>query len=111
MASTRCNAKDVLRRKIPIVAWLPEYSWTKLFQDSLAGLTVGLTAIPQGIAYAIVAGLPPQVTTTKIYITFLEQFPIRIFATFTHLYFLFSMDCTAVSWEVLFMSFLVAQKM
>jgi len=29
----------------------------------LAGLTVGLTAIPQGIAYAIVAGLPAQVGT------------------------------------------------
>ena len=28
--------------------------------DLIAGLTVGLTVIPQGIAYAIVAGLPPQ---------------------------------------------------
>lgn len=26
----------------------------------MAGLTVGLTAIPQGIAYAVVAGLEPQ---------------------------------------------------
>lgn len=30
--------------------------------DMLAGLTVGLTAIPQGIAYAVVAGLEPQVS-------------------------------------------------
>ena len=26
----------------------------------IAGVTVGLTVIPQGIAYAVVAGLPPQ---------------------------------------------------
>lgn len=29
--------------------------------DLVAGLTVGLTVIPQGIAYALVAELPPQV--------------------------------------------------
>ncbi|EEB12740.1 sulfate transporter, putative [Pediculus humanus corporis] len=32
----------------------------KISSDLLAGLTVGLTAIPQGIAYAVVAGLEPQ---------------------------------------------------
>ncbi|XP_032676885.1 sodium-independent sulfate anion transporter-like isoform X2 [Odontomachus brunneus] len=58
--SRSCNLKGVLVRRIPILAWLPLYSWTKLLQDTLAGLTVGLTAIPQGIAYAIVAGLPAQ---------------------------------------------------
>ncbi|XP_034940504.1 sodium-independent sulfate anion transporter-like isoform X2 [Chelonus insularis] len=52
--------RDCLLKKIPILGWLPLYSWSKLLQDSLAGLTVGLTAIPQGIAYAVVAGLPPQ---------------------------------------------------
>ncbi|XP_014470113.1 PREDICTED: sodium-independent sulfate anion transporter-like isoform X2 [Dinoponera quadriceps] len=58
--SRSCNLKGVLVRRIPILAWLPLYSWSKLLQDTLAGLTVGLTAIPQGIAYAIVAGLPAQ---------------------------------------------------
>lgn len=29
--------------------------------DLIAGLTVGLTVIPQGLAYAVVAGLQPQV--------------------------------------------------
>lgn len=37
------------------LAWLP--------QDALAGFTVGLTAIPQSIAYGIVAGLNPEVTS------------------------------------------------
>ena len=27
----------------------------------IAGLTVGLTVIPQGLAYSVIAGLPPQV--------------------------------------------------
>lgn len=57
----RPDLKQLLLRRIPILAWLPLYSWSKLLQDILAGLTVGLTAIPQGIAYAIVAGLPAQV--------------------------------------------------
>ncbi|XP_043482167.1 sodium-independent sulfate anion transporter-like isoform X1 [Leptopilina heterotoma] len=58
--SSRCDVKDVLRRRIPIIAWLPNYSINKFLQDCLAGFTVGLTVIPQGIAYAIVAGLPAQ---------------------------------------------------
>lgn len=61
--SRSCNLKGLFLRRIPILAWLPLYSWGKLLQDILAGLTVGLTAIPQGIAYAIVAGLPAQVRT------------------------------------------------
>ena len=28
--------------------------------DAIAGITVGLTIIPQGIAYSYIAGLPPQ---------------------------------------------------
>ncbi|XP_054987837.1 sodium-independent sulfate anion transporter isoform X1 [Sorex araneus] len=49
-----------LRRRLPVLAWLPHYSlrWLKL--DLIAGLSVGLTVIPQGLAYAEVAGLPPQ---------------------------------------------------
>ena len=55
------RVKAVLRRRLPICEWLPQYTSSKLLQDSLAGITVGLTAIPQGIAYAVVAGLPAEV--------------------------------------------------
>lgn len=61
MPPSACKPKEILRRRLPIIVWLPLYTWNKLFQDCLAGLTVGLTAIPQGIAYAVVAGLPAQV--------------------------------------------------
>jgi SulP family sulfate permease len=48
-----------IKEHIPILQWLPNYkkSWFK--GDLYAGLTVGVILIPQGIAYAIIAGLPP----------------------------------------------------
>lgn len=54
-----CSRKT-LRNRLPIVEWLPKYRREDLLADFVAGLTVGLTAIPQGIAYAVVAGLEPQ---------------------------------------------------
>lgn len=54
------NRKEICLNRVPILKWLPTYKLNYLFHDFVAGFTVGLTAIPQGIAYAIVAGLPPQ---------------------------------------------------
>lgn len=51
---------DGLKRKLPITNWLPSYPMSYFLQDVVAGISVGLTAIPQGIAIAAVAGLPPQ---------------------------------------------------
>jgi sodium-independent sulfate anion transporter 11 len=31
-----------------------------LFQDAIAGITVGMLIVPQGIAYAKIANLDPQ---------------------------------------------------
>ncbi|NXM89485.1 S2611 protein, partial [Oenanthe oenanthe] len=44
----------------PILRWLPRYSRAWLPLDLLAGLAVGLTAVPQALAYAELAGLPVQ---------------------------------------------------
>jgi hypothetical protein len=57
---------ELLRRPFPILKWLPSYNWDFAVYDVIAGITVGLTTIPQGIAYAAVAGLPLQVKK-KIY--------------------------------------------
>lgn len=46
---------------MPILAWLPKYNSEKLLSDVIAGITVGLTVMPQGLAYATLAGLEPQV--------------------------------------------------
>jgi SulP family sulfate permease len=48
-----------IKKIIPILEWLPNYN-TSLFKgDLFAGITVGIVLIPQGIAYALIAGLPP----------------------------------------------------
>eukprot|EP00966_Prymnesium_polylepis_P297661 6877447-Prymnesium_polylepis.1 len=44
---------------IPITKWGPHYSRALLRADVMAGLTVGVVLIPQGVAYAMLAELPP----------------------------------------------------
>ena len=48
-----------LKRLIPILEWLPSYTGSKFKGDFVAGITVAIILIPQGIAYALIAGLPP----------------------------------------------------
>ncbi len=48
-----------LKKHIPILQWLPNYKRSWLKSDLFAGMTIGVILIPQGIAYAIIAGLPP----------------------------------------------------
>ncbi|KAM5151342.1 sodium-independent sulfate anion transporter isoform 2-T3 [Callospermophilus lateralis] len=55
-----CCSPAAMQRRLPILAWLPDYSLQWLKMDFIAGLSVGLTVIPQALAYAEVAGLPPQ---------------------------------------------------
>lgn len=43
----------------PIVSWLSSYKKDNVRGDVFAGLTVGIMLIPQGMAYAMIAGLPP----------------------------------------------------
>ncbi|XP_053816406.1 sodium-independent sulfate anion transporter isoform X11 [Vidua chalybeata] len=55
MPRSRCP-----RPALPVLRWLPRYSRAWLPLDLLAGLAVGLTTVPQALAYAELAGLPPQ---------------------------------------------------
>ncbi|MCB0557710.1 MAG: solute carrier family 26 protein [Lewinellaceae bacterium] len=50
--------KDI-RTYIPILDWLPKYKKSYLRGDLLAGLTVGVMLVPQGMAYGLLAGLTP----------------------------------------------------
>ncbi len=49
-----------LKRNIPILSWLPAYDRSWLNADVIAGLTVWGLIVPQSMAFAGVAGLPPQ---------------------------------------------------
>ncbi|MCH7414683.1 solute carrier family 26 protein [Belliella sp. R4-6] len=48
-----------IKSYLPILEWLPNYKKTDLQGDLSAGLTVGIMLIPQGMAYAMLAGLEP----------------------------------------------------
>ena len=48
-----------LKQVFPILDWLPNYQRSFLGGDLTAGLTVGVLLIPQGMAYALIAGMPP----------------------------------------------------
>ncbi|KAG5888756.1 hypothetical protein JTB14_021502 [Gonioctena quinquepunctata] len=49
-----------LQKFVPLLSWSKEYDIDKAVSDLVAGITVGLTLIPQSIAYASLAGLEPQ---------------------------------------------------
>ncbi|CAL7940636.1 unnamed protein product [Xylocopa violacea] len=62
-ARRRCRSactKKTIYKRVPILNWLPRYNTQDALGDFVAGVTVGLTVIPQSLAYANVAGLPPQ---------------------------------------------------
>lgn len=48
-----------LKKTFKIVDWLPHYGLSKFRGDLSAGLTTGIMFIPQGMAYAVIAGVPP----------------------------------------------------
>ena len=48
-------------RLIPITAWLKKYTRQDFNSDVFAGIITAILFVPQGIAYAMLAGLPPQV--------------------------------------------------
>ncbi|KAH8399187.1 hypothetical protein KR215_003782 [Drosophila sulfurigaster] len=45
---------------LPGIKWLHGYTAQDAVADLIAGITVGLTVLPQGLAYATLAGLEPQ---------------------------------------------------
>jgi SulP family sulfate permease len=49
-----------LARYIPMLAWLPHYDRAWLAVDIVAGLTLWGLVVPEAMAYAGIAGLPPQ---------------------------------------------------
>ncbi|KAK5829065.1 sulfate transporter family-domain-containing protein [Linnemannia elongata] len=54
------NTPRYVTERLPIIKWLPKYNRNWAFRDAVAGITVGLIVVPQGMSYAKIAGLQVQ---------------------------------------------------
>ena len=66
---------------MPILAWLPTYERGSLRFDAIAGATVWGLLVPEMIAYAGLAGLPPQAGLYTLLVTLVAY---AIFGTSRH---------------------------
>lgn len=71
-----------LSRWVPILAWLPRYDRSSLPFDAIAGLTLWGLVVPEGMAYAGIAGLPPQAGLYTLTVSLLVY---ALFGTSRHL--------------------------
>jgi sulfate permease, SulP family len=55
------NSQHWLVQRLPFLVWMRQYKRAELPGDMVAGLTVATMLIPQSMAYALLAGLPPIV--------------------------------------------------
>jgi len=58
----------------PFLDWISSYKKTDFVKDLLAGITVGIVLVPQGMAYAMIAGLPP------VHGLYASLFPVLVYA-------------------------------
>lgn len=75
--SGHCTAmlsRDFWHGLFPIIKWMSKYSWKEQFLgDFMAGCTVAIMHIPQGMGYALLGGVPPII---GLYMAF---FPVLIY--------------------------------
>lgn len=76
-AAARRSASDRWQRLLPCLNW-PRPDRALLKGEALAGLTVGLMVIPQGVAYAALAGMP---LVTGIYVSLLPALVAVLFSS------------------------------
>ncbi|XP_033215482.1 sodium-independent sulfate anion transporter-like [Belonocnema kinseyi] len=60
VAKSSSKNKNVCAKYVPVLNWLPKYTKFQAVSDFVAGITIGLTMIPQSISYAALAGLSSQ---------------------------------------------------
>ena len=51
---------SLLLRLFPFLRWWPMVNRDTLRADAMAGLTGGIVLVPQGVAFATIAGMPPE---------------------------------------------------
>ncbi|XP_076410234.1 solute carrier family 26 member 10 isoform X1 [Peromyscus maniculatus bairdii] len=69
------GAWRVLLARVPPLRWVPHYRWRAwLLGDAVAGVTVGVVHVPQGMAFALLTSVPP---VFGLYTSF---FPVLIYS-------------------------------
>ncbi|CUH69803.1 putative sulfate transporterc/MT1781 [Thalassovita autumnalis] len=69
---------ETLRRNLPILNWAKDYDRDTLTSDLVAAVIVTIMLIPQSLAYALLAGLPPEM---GLYASILPLVAYAIFGT------------------------------
>ncbi|XP_056589312.1 solute carrier family 26 member 10 [Triplophysa dalaica] len=78
----RCSCSQVdcahlLKKRVPVCNWLPKYKLRKwILGDIVAGLTVGIVHIPQGMAFALLTSVAP------VYGLYTSFFPVVLYMIF-----------------------------
>jgi SulP family sulfate permease len=78
-------------RIFPFIHWLPRVNRDSLRDDLIAGLTNAVIVLPQGVAFALIAGMPPE------YGLYTAIVPAIIAALFGSSFHLISGPTTAIS--------------
>lgn len=68
---TAAGVKRYFRSLFPFLSWIFHYNLTWLSGDLIAGITVGFVVVPQGMAYALLAQLPPEFGLYTSFVGFL----------------------------------------
>uniref|UniRef100_A0A3B4UYR4 Solute carrier family 26 member 5 n=1 Tax=Seriola dumerili TaxID=41447 RepID=A0A3B4UYR4_SERDU len=71
------RAKAAALSFLPILTWLPSYPVKQyLFSDVVSGLSTGVVQLPQGLAYAMLAAVPP------VYGLYSSFYPVLLYTFF-----------------------------
>uniref|UniRef100_A0A8C2JPT7 Solute carrier family 26 member 5 n=1 Tax=Cyprinus carpio TaxID=7962 RepID=A0A8C2JPT7_CYPCA len=77
------KAKSVVFGFLPILTWLPSYPLKQyLFGDIVSGISTGVMQLPQGLAYAMLAAVPP---VFGLYSSFYPVLLYTFFGTSKHI--------------------------
>ncbi|XP_061114718.1 solute carrier family 26 member 9-like [Conger conger] len=76
---SKARLKSLLFRHLPVLTWLPKYKVKQnLLFDAISGISAGTIQVPQGMAFALLANLPP---VNGLYSSFFPLIPYFFMGT------------------------------